>query len=91
MNKQQLEQHHKSICSEALSIALRRGVEYSHEDDELRTFRDAGQLFGCKPSDVARMQLCLKVARMRELKMDTVYDMINYAIYMILLANEEIK
>ena len=87
----ELEKIHKIVCEKALQIAIERGDEYSNNTDELRTFRLTGQLFGCEPSDVAKMQVCLKVARLKnDGKIDTGLDLINYVIYMLILKTEEI-
>ena len=74
--------YHQDICNNALRLVQERGKEYSPDDDTLKTFRDAAVMYGCKPSDVARMQICLKIARMKyQYKVDTTYDLINYVIY----------
>jgi len=83
MNKPSLIALHKNLCEIALKIALQRGKEYATDEDELRTFKTAAATYGCKPQDIARMQLCLKVARMQEgIKQDTLLDIINYAVYL---------
>ena len=74
--------YHKDICANALRLVIERGKEYAPDEDTLRTFKDAAQMYGCKPNDVARMQICLKIARMKyQYKPDTIYDLINYVIY----------
>ncbi len=79
---QDLKAYHKNICANALRLVIERGKEYAPDDDTLRTFKDAALMYGCNPSDVARMQICLKIARMKyQYKPDTTYDLINYIIY----------
>ena len=83
MNKEELIKFHNDLCARARLIALERGEEYATDDDELRTFRTAARAFGCEPQDIARMQLCLKVARLQQgMKQDTILDIINYAVYL---------
>ena len=84
--------YHDAFCVEAREISLQRGDEYANQEDELRTFRTAAELYGCKPSDVARMLVCLKCARMQtDRKKDTKRDLVNFVIYMEILEGEEIE
>jgi len=77
-----LKAYHQNICDNARKLVEERGKEYAVEEDTLITFRDAAQMYGCKPSDVARMMICIKVARMKfQHKVDTTYDLINYVVY----------
>ena len=79
---EELKTYHKDICDFARELVTTRGKEYAVEEDTLITFRDAAQMYGCKPSDVARMMICIKVARMKfQHKVDTTYDLINYVVY----------
>lgn len=86
-----LTEFHKRVCSNALALVSQRGKEYAPDEDTLRTFKDAAQMYGCEPSDVARMQICLKVARLKyQYKIDTTYDLINYIVYLSRLNKDEV-
>lgn len=77
----QLKKHHDNLCANAWNISIQRGKEYAADEDTLETFRNAALIYGCEPADVARMQMCLKVARLkRGYKKDTVLDLINFTI-----------
>ena len=79
---EQLEKYHLDLCQSARTLVRERGNEYASDDDTLETFKRAALMYGCEPKDVARMQICLKVARMKKgYKQDTVKDLINYAVY----------
>lgn len=88
-----LREYHRNVCANALRLVTERGIEYApakDTEDTLITFKDAAQMYGCKPSDVARMQICLKVARLKYgYKPDTTYDLINYVIYHSSLIQDE--
>jgi len=88
---EELKAYYQGICSNALRLVVERGKEYAPDEDTLRTFKDAAAIYGCKPSDVARMQICLKIARLKyQYKVDTTYDLINYVIYHSELIQDEV-
>ena len=90
VDKVYLSNYHDAFCQEAKEISLQRGDEYANQEDELKTFRIAAELYGCKPSDVAKMMVCLKTARlMTDSKKDTKRDLVNFVIYMEILESEE--
>lgn len=78
----ELLREHDGICNNARDLVSERGREYADDNDTLETFRKAALMFGCNPSDVAYLQICLKVARMRrDQSRDSILDLINYAVY----------
>jgi hypothetical protein len=89
---EELKTYHEVICNHARKLVSERGKEYAVEEDTLITFRDAAAMYGCKPSDVARMMICIKIARLKfQHSMDTTYDLINYVIYHSELIQDEVS
>lgn len=80
---------HERICNQARSLCAQRGEEYANPADTLLTFRQAGEMLNLHPSVIVDNMIAVKISRLfnGELKLDTIYDLINYLVYKVILTN----
>ena len=92
---QGLQAFHEDVCANARQLVTERGNEYAVSPDTLRVFKQAGEMAIESPSKIAFILLCVKVARLENQMLhdkditDTIYDLINYAVYTYELFNGE--
>ena len=95
MNIEELEDKHKEICQEALNLVSQRNEEYASKGDLLKTFIETAEELGTEPYRIALVLLAIKHKRIveqiknRKPIRDSIRDLINYAIYVEALLEEE--
>ncbi len=86
---------HEAICTIAKGLVKERGLEYSPETDTLATFKKTAELTFTTPSDVCINLMGVKMSRICQqaeqgrIPFDSIYDLINYAVYLTVLIEEE--
>lgn len=93
---EQLKAEHKRICDNARNIAVERGTQYATEEDTLQTFSRASYLIGSTSALLCMDLIGIKVSRLSQQimtnptgMMDSIFDIINYLVYLTLLYKEE--
>ena len=89
--------NHQAICDFARTLVTSRGREYATSEDTLSTFKTAGHFINGKGSTSCMNLMATKMSRIREQVLnkkdpsDSIYDLINYTIYLKVLLQEESK